>query len=66
MCYTWIKKIKKKCNQRTKDIWIICMDKRTHVSAAHIPGEQNILADTASIKCQYLSEWMVSKTISII
>ena len=31
-------------NQRTKDIWIICMDKGTHVSAAYIPGKQNILA----------------------
>ena len=25
------------CNQLTKDFWIICMDKGTHVSAAHIP-----------------------------
>ena len=34
------------CNQLNNDIWIICMDKGTHVSAAHIPGKQNILADT--------------------
>ena len=26
------------CNQLTKDIWTICIDKRTHVSAAHIPS----------------------------
>ena len=38
------------CNQRTKDIWIICMDKEIHVSVAYIRGKQNILADTASRK----------------
>ena len=38
------------CNQLTKDILIICMDKGTHVSAAHISGKQNILADTACRK----------------
>ena len=42
------------------------MDKGTHVSAAHISGKQNILADTASRKFHYLSEWMLSKNISII
>ena len=51
------------CKQLTKDIWIICMDKGTHVSAAHIPGKQNILADTASRKFHDVSEWMLSKNI---
>ena len=51
------------CNQLTKDIWIICMDKGTHVSAAHIPGKQNMLADTASRKFHDASEWTLSKNI---
>ena len=51
------------CNQLTKDIWIICMDKGTHASVAHIPGKQNILADTASRKFHDASEWMLSKNI---
>ena len=51
------------CNQLTKDIWIICMDKGTHVSATHIPGKQNILADTASRKFHDPSEWILSKNI---
>ena len=54
------------CNQLTKDIWIICMDKGTHVSAAHIPDKQNILAATASRKFHDASsEWML-KISSII
>ena len=51
------------CNQLTKDIWIICMDKETRVSAAHILGKQNIFADTASRKFHDASEWMLSKNI---
>ena len=51
------------CNQLIKDIWIICMDKGTHASVAHIPGKQNILADTASRKFHDASEWMLSKNI---
>ena len=39
------------------------MDKGTHVSAAHIPGQQNILADTASRKIHKASEWILSKNI---
>ena len=39
------------------------MNKRTHVSAAHIPGKQNILPDTASRKFHDASEWMLSKNI---
>ena len=51
------------CNQLTKDIWIICMDKETHVSAAHIPGKQDKLADPISRKFHDASEWMLSKNI---
>ena len=51
------------CNQLTKDIWIIYIGKGTRVSAAHIPGKQNILADTASRKFHNASEWMLSKNI---
>ena len=50
-------------NQLAKDIWIVCINKGTHVSAAHIPGKQNILADTASRKSHDASEWMLSKNI---
>ena len=43
------------CNQLIKDTWTICMEKN-HVSAAHVPGKQNILADTASIKSHHASK----------
>ena len=49
------------CNQLTKDIWVLCIDKGTRVSAAHIPGKQNILADIASRKFHDASEWMLNK-----
>ena len=39
------------------------MDKGTHVSKAHIPGKQNILADTASRNFHDASEWMLSKNV---
>ena len=42
---------------------MICMDKGTHVSAAHIRGKQNIIADTASRKFHDASEWMLPKNI---
>ena len=51
------------CNQLTKDIWIIFMDKGANLSAAHIPVKQNILADTASRKFHDALEWMLSKNI---
>ena len=53
-------------NQLSKFIWIVCMEKGTHISAGHIPGKQNILADTASRKFHDASEWMLSKNILII
>ena len=39
------------------------MDKGTHVSAVHIPGKHNMLADNASKKFHDASEWMLSKNI---
>ena len=51
------------CSQVTKNIWMICIDKGTHVSRAHISAKQNILVDTASRKCHDPSEWMLSKNI---
>ena len=54
------------CNQLAEDIWIICMENGLHVSAAHVPGKQNILADIASRKFHDTSEWILSKSSSII
>ena len=39
------------------------MDKGTHISAAHIPGKQNILADTGSRKFHDASEWTLFQNI---
>ena len=51
------------CNQLTKYIWLICMEKGIHAFAALIPGKQYILADTASRKIRHASGWMLTKNI---
>ena len=49
-----------------KIFWIICMENGLHVSAAHVPGKHNILAEIASRKLHDASEWILSKSSSII
>ena len=39
------------------EIWKFVMDMGIHISAAHIPGKHNILADEASRKFQDAAEW---------
>ncbi|XP_068675354.1 uncharacterized protein [Montipora foliosa] len=36
------------CNALTRDMWLWCIDKGIWLSAAHLPGSQNIQADRAS------------------
>ena len=47
------------CNKITIDIWSICQKYQCHLSAAHIPGIHNTLADIASRKFQDSAEWML-------
>ena len=51
------------CNDLAVDIWNICIDKGCHISAAHIPGVENITADTASREFEESAEWMLSPHI---
>ena len=41
------------------EIWKYVMDMGIHISAAHIPGKHNILADEASRKFQDAAEWKI-------
>ena len=34
-------------NEIAKEIWEFCIHNNTHISAAHLPGKHNILADPA-------------------
>ena len=36
------------CDRLTKEIWLWCMQREIWVSASHVPGKSNILADKAS------------------
>ena len=47
------------CNDLSVEIWEICILHDVHISAAHIPGKHNIIADTASRKFNDVAEWML-------
>ena len=47
------------CNDLSVEIWGICILHDVHISAAHIPGKHNIIADTASRKFNDVVEWML-------
>ena len=51
------------CNEIAKKIWDFCIHNNTHISAAHIHGKHNILADLASRKFQDSAEWMLEPKI---
>ena len=51
------------CNKLTIEVWEICIQHLSHLSAAHIPGKHNVIADLASRKFQDSAEWMISADI---
>ena len=46
-------------NILVKQLWEWCIDRRIWVSAAHIPGRDNIIADFESRRNEKASEWML-------
>ena len=51
------------CNKLTIEVWEICIQHLSHLSAAHIPGKHNVLADLASRKFRDSAEWMISTDV---
>ena len=51
------------CNSMAIDIWNICQEYDSYITASHIPGVHNILADTASRKFDDSKEWMLDPII---
>ena len=49
-----------KCNNIAKYIWVWCMEHNLHVSAAHIPGVDNIVADKKSREFSDSTEWQLN------
>ena len=50
-------------NDMAVEIWEFCISAGAHISAAHIPGKHNIIADNASRQFQDAAEWMLSPEI---
>ena len=50
-------------NDLAVNIWEYCMNNGVHVSAAHIPGKHNVLADIASREFRDAAEWMLCPEI---
>ena len=50
-------------NDLAVDIWTEVVNMGIHISAAHIPGKHNILADAASREFHDAAEWMLPKSI---
>ena len=50
------------CNSLAKEMWEWCIGKTIWVSAAHIPGSLNFVADFESRHIAKASEWMLNKT----
>ena len=48
-----------KCHSVAKTIWLFCMERKKWLSAAHIPGKDNITADRESRVFSDNKEWML-------
>ena len=49
-----------KCNAITVAIWEYCMTKQIYLTAAHLPGSTNIVADRESRICYREAGWMLN------
>ena len=50
-------------NDMAVNIWRICFEWGLHISASHIPGAHNVLADTASREFNDSSEWAIPQQV---
>ena len=47
-------------NNVTTEIWEICIKRGAYISAAHVPGKENLIADLAPREFQDSHEWVLS------
>ena len=52
-----------KLNELNKDIWVWCIDRRIWLTAAHIPGVNNTVADRESRLNQQEIEWSLNQEL---
>jgi len=53
----------RKQNQLTRIIWDWCLDNEVWLTATHIPGKENVLADAQSRKSRKETEWTLDRQI---
>ena len=46
-----------------KNLWMWCLERNIHITAQHLPGELNVLADIESRKMMDRSDWKLSPAI---
>ena len=51
------------CNDIVKNIWLFCVENKILITAAHIPGAENVIADYESRKSYKDAEWMLNSEI---
>ena len=52
-----------RCNGLAKQMWEWCNQRHIWISAAHLPGKQNTIADFQSRKFNDQTEWMLNKNV---
>lgn len=53
----------RECNIVTKEIWNFCIEKNIWLSAAYVPGKENVCADLESRKINTDAEWKLNPEI---
>ena len=51
------------CNQITQAIWNWCISNKIWISAAHIPGRENVVADHESRRVNLDAEWKLDSSL---
>ena len=65
ICYLQHKggSISQQCNVLAKDIWTFCIDRNIWLTAAHLPGHLNVLADERSRIFDDKTEWKLNASV---
>ena len=51
------------CNELAKEIWAFCIERNIWLSAVHLPGVQNVVADRLSREFNEQVEWQLDKQV---
>ena len=51
------------CNRLTRTLWLWCIERNLWITAAHIPGKLNVIADSESRKTYQDTEWKLDPLV---